>query len=285
MIKLVASDCDGTLLNNDTELDEETAKAIRRFQETGGIFMLATGRNRWDTSIVTDKVSDLALNCDNGCALYDTDGTRLLIHRIDNSDVRSIYDLSLHYDFPVMYHGLGGTYFTYDYETVKERAIHHIASRYTPMMAEDIFDWVFNNRYYRYGSDIEDILNDDIIKLEPICIVEEEYDLVLDECCRIFSDMNVMAGNFISNIEINSIESDKGAAIKEYCRLKGIKDEEVIVIGDSENDISMFQLFDNSYCVNNGQMSAKRAASHIIDSNDELGVAKLLNRICDDKNV
>ena len=99
--------------------------------------------------------------------------------------------------------------------------------------------------------------------------------------------MHINIGSFLNNIEITSKESDKGKTVKEYCRLKGIKEDEVAVIGDSINDISMFRLFENSYCVRSGQLEAKKAAKHIIDGNDELGVAKLMHKVCDqsDQNV
>ena len=282
MIKLIASDCDGTLLNDKSVLDEETIKAIRRFQETGGIFMLATGRNRWDAAYVTDRVDNCVLNCDSGAALFDYDGKQLLIHEIGKEKIRSLSNLSMHYDFPVMYHGTQGTYITCDYDKFKERAVEQIRNTYTPMMAEDIFDWIFNNKHYKYGADISEVLNEGIIRMEPVFISDEEYELICDECKKIFRDMNIYTGSFLNNIEINSRESDKGRAILEYCRLKGIKDDEVIVIGDSVNDVSMFRLFENSYCVKSGQADAKKAAKHIIGSNDELGVAELINKICDE---
>ena len=58
----------------------------------------------------------------------------------------------------------------------------------------------------------------------------------------------------------------------------------MVVIGDSINDISMFRLFENSYCVKNGQQEAQKAAKHIIGSNDDLCVAKLVHKVCDDND-
>ena len=285
MIKLIACDCDGTLLNNDSELDNETVKAIERFQALGGVFMLATGRNRFDTAVVTDKVKDCVLNCDDGCALFDQDGKQLLIHKIEKDRIRKIFDLSEHYDFPVLYHGLKATYIAYDHELFKSKAIYQLKRRYSPFMSEDIFDWVFNNNSHRYGTDQQIILDEDIIKLEPILIEDKDYELICEECLSAYRDMNVIIGSFLNNIEITSKESDKAQAVKEYCRLKEIKDDEVIVIGDSGNDVSMFRLFENSYCVKNGQDIALKSARHIIDRNDELGVAKLIDKLCDEIHV
>ena len=46
MIKLIASDMDGTLLNDKMEVSDENAQAIRDAQAAGIEFMVATGRNR-----------------------------------------------------------------------------------------------------------------------------------------------------------------------------------------------------------------------------------------------
>ena len=285
MIRLVASDCDGTILNDDSELDEQTVSAIRRFQEAGGIFMLATGRNRWDAKVIADQIGRCVLNCDNGCALFDENGKELLIHEIGKEKIRAMSSLSYHYDFPVLYHGIEGTYITFEYERFKERAIAQIVRVYSPMLGEEIFNWIFENENFHYGSNIDEIINKTIIKLEPVFIDDEEYKTVRDECEKIFRDTNIYFGTFLNNVEINSIESDKGKAIKDYCRLMGISDDEVAVIGDSVNDVSMFRQFKNSYCVKSGQEMAKKAAGSIIDGNNDLGVAKLLNKINNDKNV
>ena len=38
MIRMIVSDCDGTLLNNDSEIDEETILAVKRFQDAAGVY-------------------------------------------------------------------------------------------------------------------------------------------------------------------------------------------------------------------------------------------------------
>ena len=281
MIKLIACDCDGTLLNNNSDLDEETIKAINRFQEKGGIFMLATGRNKWEAAAITDQLKDCVLNCDDGLALFDQDGSKLLIHEIGKEKLRMINNFSEHYGFPVLYHAIDATYINYEYDRFREKAMKQIAKKYAGVNAEITFDWIFNNSYFRYGTDFEEILTKDVIEIEPMLIDDEDFELVIDECKKICKGMDIYVGTFHNNLEIVSGESDKGKTILEYCKLKGINNDEVIVIGDSVNDISMFSLFENSYCVKSGQDEALKAAKYIIGSSNELGVAKLIEKIND----
>ena len=52
MIKIIASDMDGTLLNSDHKISDENLKAIREAQEKGIHFAIATGRDYLDVEPV-----------------------------------------------------------------------------------------------------------------------------------------------------------------------------------------------------------------------------------------
>ena len=52
MIKLIASDMDGTLLNDKMQVSDENASAIRQAQESGIEFIVATGRGLRDRKSV-----------------------------------------------------------------------------------------------------------------------------------------------------------------------------------------------------------------------------------------
>lgn len=53
--------------------------------------------------------------------------------------------------------------------------------------------------------------------------------------------------------------------------------DRIVVFGDSVNDISMFEIADEAYAVENAIDELKEKATSVIDSNDEDGVAKLLS--------
>ena len=58
-----------------------------------------------------------------------------------------------------------------------------------------------------------------------------------------------------------------------------IKREEVAVFGDGYNDISMFELFPNSFAPVNAEQEIKDKASEIIPSNNDNGVGKKINEL------
>jgi hydroxymethylpyrimidine pyrophosphatase-like HAD family hydrolase len=58
---------------------------------------------------------------------------------------------------------------------------------------------------------------------------------------------------------------NKGNGVERYCQLTGIDAKDVYVVGDSGNDITMFnKYYEHSYCMKRGHPSARKYAKHII---------------------
>ena len=58
---------------------------------------------------------------------------------------------------------------------------------------------------------------------------------------------------------------NKGEGLDEYCKVTGFKPEDIYVVGDSGNDIAMFQKYhENSYCMAHAYPSVKKYAKHAI---------------------
>ena len=71
----------------------------------------------------------------------------------------------------------------------------------------------------------------------------------------------------------------KGNAILEYAQIIGVKPDEIIAFGDSENDISMLKTAGLGIAVGNADDCVKASANKVIDTNDNFGVAKFLREI------
>ena len=65
--------------------------------------------------------------------------------------------------------------------------------------------------------------------------------------------------------ELTPMGCNKGNGVEKYCQLMNIDKDDVYVVGDSGNDISMFNKFyEHSYCMKRGHPSARKYAKHII---------------------
>ena len=72
--------------------------------------------------------------------------------------------------------------------------------------------------------------------------------------------------------EITPKDCNKGNGLKYYCDHLGIDNKDVYVVGDSGNDITMFNLFhENSYCMAKAYPSVKKYAAHTISRVHKLG--------------
>ncbi len=81
-----------------------------------------------------------------------------------------------------------------------------------------------------------------------------------------------------NNIEVVAQGVDKGVGISHLCRYLGISTDDVMVLGDQENDLSMFRVAGWPVAMANGDDAVKAAARIVTVSNDEAGVAQAVRR-------
>ena len=79
--------------------------------------------------------------------------------------------------------------------------------------------------------------------------------------------------------DINSKNISKGKAVEEVCKYLNISKDEVMAIGDGENDVSMFKIAKYSVAMKNALEYVKKEAKVIADSDDEDGAAKVLEEL------
>ena len=72
-------------------------------------------------------------------------------------------------------------------------------------------------------------------------------------------------------IEVASLGTNKANGLKRLIEAKKWSAKDVIVVGDSGNDIPMFKAFSNSYCMSHAHPEVKKHAKHFIDRVHHLG--------------
>lgn len=81
------------------------------------------------------------------------------------------------------------------------------------------------------------------------------------------------------NVEVNRRGVTKAAGLAEVTALLGIKPREVVAIGDNINDLSMIEWAGYGVAMENAVEIVKDVADHVTGSNDEDGVAQLIQSI------
>ena len=78
--------------------------------------------------------------------------------------------------------------------------------------------------------------------------------------------------------EVLPKNNNKGTGLKKLAEKLGIKQEEVMAIGDGNNDIEMLKFAGVGVAMGNGTKMAKDAANYITDTNENNGVAKAIEK-------
>ena len=79
-----------------------------------------------------------------------------------------------------------------------------------------------------------------------------------------------------NNVEGTNLTAQKGLALKKYIKRAGIREDEVMVLGDSHNDLSLFEHFRYSFAPDNSCPEIKAKAYRVVKSCKEHGVSQAI---------
>ncbi len=281
MIKLIASDMDGTLLNSEHDIDKETVLAINRAEENGIIFVISTGREYESVKYVLDK-HNIRCQCvlSNGAEYRDEDGNILAVINIDDVTAKDIMYVLREYNMAARIFTSDGVYTT----SSKEDALMEVAYRtksFNPDLTMDEAREMAKNETFfknlKFINNIEEFFQLGI-EVRKFVAFHKDEELIkkIKDSMKIIKDIAV-SSSFKDNIEITQKDAQKGIILRRVVTQMGINPDEVMILGDSFNDYSMFELFKESVAMKNAIPEVKAIAKYITDSNDNLGVAKAIN--------
>lgn len=280
MIKLIASDMDGTLLNDDHIISEENLKAIRKAQEMGRHFTIVTGR---DYAAVKSYLEECDLKCEcilnNGAEYRDVKGNVIESVHMNKNSVKIVIDMLNEAGLCIQLMTNKGTYIT-NKESDKKAIIDRFKLFNPKMTEEEVIEFVEEfgkQRGIKEIDNVYDILESDIDILKIVTFDNDEKLIAdLKENLRENTSDLAIASTFSNDIEISDIKAQKGLILAKTIKKMGIDKSEVIVLGDSFNDYSMFTEFENSYAMENAIPEIKEIAKYITDNNNNDGVAKAI---------
>ncbi len=272
MIKLIVSDMDGTLLSNSTEISNENLDAIRYAAKNGADFVIATGR---DYSSIKGIIEKYDLYCmsilGNGAQFADKEGNVLSSAYFPKKHFKEVIkvfdDLNIHY----MIITTDGSYSTHDPIEVKEAFIERCSQRFHQKRDEIPKD--LPCMHLRHIDNVEEFLKSDIdiIKVEAFSLNIKLIEKAKSKL-EYITDIAYLS-SFDDNVEVTDYHAQKGLILENVIKQFKIKKDEVMVLGDSYNDITMFQRFKYSFAPANAEEGIKKLAYKVVKSCQENGVA------------
>jgi Cof subfamily protein (haloacid dehalogenase superfamily) len=260
-IRLIACDIDGTLLNSQHELTSRTEHVLRRAMARGARVVLATGK-----SFTSSKglIQHLGLTTPGvyvqGLVICAADGEVLHSQTLDLDIIQRITTFAEAENLSVLaYSGSRLMMAVKDKELMDILVAHH----------EPRPDIV--GPLSRVASDLP--LN----KLIVSC--REEKMPALRKRLREHVDGRaevVLSTSFL--LEILPLGASKGAGLAWLLDYLGVPTDEVLAIGDGENDIEMLRMAAIGVAVANAMPAVKDMADAIVASNNDDGVAQAVER-------
>lgn len=247
MIKLIASDLDGTLLQNGAqEMPPAIFDIIRSLKEKGIIFVAASGRQYTNIQRLFAPVkNDIAYICENGALCIYQDKVILqntidkeighaLFHSIKNQPDCEILLTSKNYSY---------------LETTSER----------------------------YACHMKNIVKNDVLIVDDILTVNDDY-LKISACNfngikdhipyfkeKYGSRLTIAAASDIW-LDMVSLGTNKGSALKKLLEVLSIIPEECMAFGDHYNDVEMLEYIPQSYAMANAQPGIADKSRYVTSS-------------------
>lgn len=253
-VQLVAIDLDGTLLNSRKGLPYGAADIFLAARRAGVRLSIFTGRNVCSVNELARILHFTGPHVSSGGALVSGNGGRPVYARHDFNllELQQIAEVCRRWKLTFYLHGSSRILVEYGDGNVPPFKV-----PFYPCPPQQRLDILFNLHFKPlkvtiYGSNG----NMDKARVE------------LEQCSGGFN--MTTAGE--EDIEITPHGVNKGSALREISVITGISLQQMMVIGDSPNDLPMFEEAGLAVAVANALPEVKQAANRIVPSNDEAGV-------------
>ena len=263
---LYVSDLDGTLLRSDETISEYTCSVINRITKRGVLFSYATARSYVIAKKVTKGLdAKIPLIVYNGAFVIDNASEQILISNYFQNDIKEVLEELFSNDiYPIVYSYIDRVeYFSF----IPDKCNKGMKAFLNTRKGDRRWREADNNEQLLQGNMFYITCIDSKEKLEPFFEkYKERYHVVFQK--------DIYTGE--QWLEIMPKEASKANAILQLKKL--LRCEKVISFGDAGNDIDMFHISDEAYAVANAYDELKQIATGVIESNNDDGVAKWLDR-------
>lgn len=285
MIKLIASDMDGTLLNKKMQISPENISAIKEAQAKGVEFLVATGRAPSESqSILANVGLHTGFINLNGAMVFNTNGKLMVNEPIPKEQSIKINKLLKDSGFYFEIVSADNVY--------SDSRLRRIAN-FSDLLVDLNRKLTFKRAVsfaacsdeimkIKYIPNFKDLLEQPSFEAMKFVAFHPDGPKVFEHIRQEIEKMGnlIVTASSSTNIEINNIKAQKGIALMDYAKLQGYKPNEVMAIGDNLNDESMIRMAGVGVAMENAAPEIKEIANFITKSNNENGVAYAIRHFC-----
>lgn len=258
--KVVACDLDGTLLRSDGTASERTRRALAACEQAGALVVLCTARpSRWVRPVAAALGGRPLAVCDNGALVWDFTTDALIDEAAIGPDAALAVVIALEREFP------GGAW---------------AVERLTGFGHEPAYQPRWPVPDGTVVAEVRQLLDQPSVKLMFTHGSFTADEMLGPARVAVAGRAELTHSNSGGGLlEISATGVTKATALARVCAARRIGAADVIAFGDMPNDLAMLEWSGRSVAVANAHPAVLAAASQTTTSNDEDGVARVLEGI------
>ncbi|MGI0492479.1 HAD hydrolase family protein [Alkalinema pantanalense CENA528] len=276
MVKtLYVSDLDGTLITNLAVLSDFSQQTLQQLLREGLLFTVASARSVVSMQPILDGLSlPLPIVEFNGAFITDlATGHHEIINSIEPSIVKDLYPLIRQFNcvpFVSTFNGIEDCLYYKD--IINGGMSWYIENRKSSQ-----------DRRLRSITHLTDSFRDQVVCLTIIdqAAVLTELELAIKATYGDRVETHLYENQYSPGwhwLTVHDQRATKAQAVQTLRKYYGLNDHELVVFGDHNNDIKLFQIANRAIAVQNATPELKGYATHLIDSNEEDSVVKYIHQ-------
>ncbi|WP_099351443.1 Cof-type HAD-IIB family hydrolase [Fredinandcohnia onubensis] len=276
-MKLIASDLDGTLLNDNHKVSEANVRAIQKAMDKGVKFVVVTGRS-YDAANM--PLEEVGITCPiitlNGASSFDINGNVLRDIPMNKSVCKKVYTACHNGEMYTEFFTNKGL-FSFGRERFIERMTRWwktVNPNFTDEEINQKIEMRFQNESVQFIEGYEQLEAIDdlkIYKLLSFADDEERHQQVYNEL-KDETGVVITSSGYL-NLEFNHPEAIKGLALADLAKSMGIEMKDVMSMGDNLNDKSMLEMAGRGVAMGNADKEIVDICKFHTKTNEEDGVA------------
>lgn len=265
MYKLVAIDLDGTLLDDQKNIPSPNISLIKKIKDRGVKVVIATGR---PLIVIRKILSQLGIDSDES---YCVALNGAMVQKIGSAEI--IYSAN--------------------FSARKFRHVFHLIKKYSLYLHAFSLEYgLIANKKNKYSDiecyggvieyrefDFEKITDDDLFYKAVLTGPKEEIDRLEKNLDHVFIEMFTVVRTLPCILEFLPKGTNKGSGLQHLADKLNIKPDEMIAFGDEHNDLEMMQTVGLPVAMGNAVQPIKNISRIITLTNNEAGVAYMLNEL------
>ena len=267
-IKLILSDIDGTILNDENMVDSNLKEVISKLRIQDVPFVLASARSPEGMRSIAKEldVLDNPIACYNGALvvkdIQDQDYSTILSHELNAAEVKRIISV-VHQKFPQVSINLYSGADWYIEKTDKWVKVEADITKLTPI-----------------ETDLSKLVVEHNVPIHKLLLISESTEIA--RVLQYLKDNNFVDSSFYLSkpnyLEITNSNVSKEKALRELAKNYELSLAQTMTLGDNFNDVPMLKLAGLGVAMKNAPDEVKKCANVVTETNNHNGVSKAIEK-------